>query len=141
MNDFSPNFSARTGAGTSQPQPTEILRQRSKVRQAILRYWSVLRISLKTFFRIDGSQWAGAFAFNAFFSLFPAMILFVTIASFFVDQDKAGNAVMAYMEAYVPTGTHMHTYVFDAIAGVVQSRAPAGVARRRSWDRAGCWAI
>lgn len=127
MNHISPDQGERT-ADTRQPQPTEILRHKNKIGQVILRFWSVLCISVKTFFRIDGAQRAGAFAFNAFFSLFPAIILFVTIASFFVDQDKAAKAVIAYMEAYVPIGGQMHRYVFDGIAGVVQSRALAGAA-------------
>jgi hypothetical protein len=41
--------------------------------------------------QIDGAQWAAAFAFHAFFSLFPMMVLLVTIASYFVDGDRAGK--------------------------------------------------
>lgn len=76
--------------------------------------------------RIDGAQWAGAFAFNAFFSLFPLMILLVTIASPFVDRDRAGKEVIAYMESYVPISGAMQRHVFDTIAGVIQAREQAG---------------
>lgn len=124
MNHISPDLGERT-ADTRHAQPTEILRENSKIGQVILRFWSVLCISVKTFFRIDGTQRAGAFAFNAFFSLFPAIILFATIASFFVDQAKAAKTVIAYMEAYVPIGDQMRRHVFDGISGVVHSRAPA----------------
>lgn len=44
--------------------------------------WATLYLAVKKFWQIDGVQCAGAFAFNAFFSLFPLIVLFVTIASF-----------------------------------------------------------
>ena len=47
--------------------------------------WVMLRLAVKKFFLINGSQWAEAFSYNAFFSLFPLMILLVTIASTFTD--------------------------------------------------------
>jgi len=39
---------------------------------------------------------AEAFAFNAFFSLFPLMVLLVTIPSFVVDGERAGKEVIAH---------------------------------------------
>ena len=90
------------------------------------RVWAILCIAVKKFLRIDGAQWAGAFAFNAFFSLFPLMVLLVTIASFFVDRNKAGKAVIAYMEAYVPISGEMQRHIFDTIAGVIKAREQAG---------------
>jgi Ca2+-transporting ATPase len=82
---------------------------------------------VKSFLRIDGTQWAGAFAFNAFFSLFPLAILLVTIASSFIDRDRAGEAVIAYMGSYVPISGEMQRHVFEAIAGVIEARGQAGV--------------
>ncbi len=90
------------------------------------RLWTILCLALKKFFRIEGAQWAGAFAFNAFFSLFPLIVLFVTSASFFVDRDRAGRAVIAYVESYVPITGEMQRHVFDTIAGVIQAREQAG---------------
>ena len=86
----------------------------------------MLCLAVKTFLRIDGAQWAGAFAFNAFFSLFPLMILLVTIASSFVDRARAGKEVIAYMEGYVPISGEMQRLIFDAIAGVIKAREQAG---------------
>ena len=62
------------------------------------RVWAILCLAVKTFLRIDGEHWAGAFAFSVFCSLFPLMVLFVTIASSFIDRDRAGKQVIAYME-------------------------------------------
>jgi Ca2+-transporting ATPase len=90
------------------------------------RVWAVLRLAGRTFSRIDGTQWAGAFAFNAFFSLFPLVVLLVTVASYFVDRDRAGNEVIAYLEVYVPMSGEMQEQIVDTIAGVVSAREGVG---------------
>ncbi|OGV69450.1 MAG: hypothetical protein A2283_16300 [Lentisphaerae bacterium RIFOXYA12_FULL_48_11] len=93
----------------------------------VRRVWAVLRLAAKTFSRIDGVQWAGSFAFNAFFALFPLMILVVALASTIMDRDRAGKAIIVYIESYVPIGGEMQSYIFDTIAGVVKARGQAGV--------------
>jgi YihY family inner membrane protein len=90
------------------------------------RVWAITRLAVKRFLRIDGAQWAGAFAFNAFFALFPLAVLLVTIASSFVDRDRAGKEVIAYMEGYVPISGEMQGHIFGTIAGVIEAREQAG---------------
>ncbi len=90
------------------------------------RVWATLYLAVKKFWQIDGTQWAGAFAFNAFFSLFPLIVLFVTIASAFIDGDRAGQEIIAYLERIVPINGEMQHYIFDTIAGVVNARGQAG---------------
>lgn len=85
-----------------------------------------LCLAVKIFFRIDGVQWAGAFAFNAFFSLFPIMILLVTLTSYFVDQNTAGKEVVAYIEGYLPIGGELQERIFATITGVIMAREKAG---------------
>jgi YihY family inner membrane protein len=97
----------------------------SRLSQESRRVWVILCLALKKFLRIDGAQWAGAFAFNAFFSLFPLMILLVTIASSFVDRDRAGKVVIACIESYVPISGEMQRQIFDTIAGVIKARQQA----------------
>jgi YihY family inner membrane protein len=93
--------------------------------QTTHRAWAIFRFAVKKFLRIDGAPWAGAFAFHAFFSLFPLMVLLVTIASFFVDADRAGKEVIAYMKSYVPISGAMQHHIFDTIAGVIKARKHA----------------
>jgi Ca2+-transporting ATPase len=95
-------------------------------RQQIRRVGAILHLAVSRFFRIDGEQWAGAFAFNAFFSLFPLTILFVTIASSFVERARAGNEAIAYLESSVPISGDMQRSIFDTIAGVIDARGQAG---------------
>ncbi len=97
----------------------------NRLDQKTRRVWAILCLAVKKFLRIDGGQWAGAFAFNAFFSLFPLIVLFVTIASAFIDRDQAGKAIIAGMENYVPIRGEMQSYIFDTIAGVVKARRQA----------------
>ncbi len=95
--------------------------------QHTTRVWATFCLALKKFSRIDGAQWAGAFSFYAFFSLFPLIVLLVTIASIFIDQDRAATEIIAYVETYVPMRGARQSYIFDTMAGVVDSRGPMGV--------------
>lgn len=97
----------------------------SRLTQSSRRGWAILFLAVKKFLRIDGAQWGGAFAFHVFFSLFPLIILLVAIASIFVDRDRAGKEVIAYMESYVPISGEMQHHIFDTIAGVIKARRPA----------------
>jgi len=89
------------------------------------RVMAILRLAVKKFLQIDGTQLAGAFAFNAFFSLFPLMILLVAIFSSFIDRDIAGKEVISIMESYVPISGEMQYYIFNVISGVIISREKA----------------
>lgn len=108
------------------PKPTTDSRRSGRLRQVAGRVWATVRTGSHTFFEIDGFQWAGAFAFNAFFSLFPLIVLLVTIGSFFVDRDRAGHEVIAYLESHVPVSGEQQRQIVETFAGVVQARARAG---------------
>ncbi len=96
-----------------------------KVKQKFFRACIVLKLAFNKFRQIDGDQWAGAFAFNAFFSLFPLIVLFVTIASSFIDRDKAGTEIIFYVEKYFPLSGKMQHYIFDTLSGVITASAQA----------------
>jgi YihY family inner membrane protein len=91
------------------------------------RAWTVAHLAATRFVRIDGTQWAGAFAFNAFLSLFPLIILFVTLGSFFVDRESAGREIVAYIDGYVPLDGETRARIFGAIADVIHARERAGL--------------
>jgi len=90
------------------------------------RVGGILRLAVKNFLRIGGTQLAGAFAFNAFSSLFPFMILLVTIASTIIDPDRAGREVITFIERYVPISGEVQRHIFDTLAGVIKARGQAG---------------
>jgi Ca2+-transporting ATPase len=89
--------------------------------------WTIFRLAVIKFFKIDGTQWAESFAYNAFFSLFPLMILLVTFASTFTSWDSAGTQIIGYIEGYIPLSGGMQDYLFDTVAGVMKSRGKASV--------------
>lgn len=102
------------------------MNRQSRLNQETRRAWTIFRLAGRKFLRIDGTEWAGAFAFNAFFSLFPLMVLLVTIASAFIDRAQAATEVIAYAETFVPLSGDMQAYIFDTVAGVIKERGQAG---------------
>ncbi len=122
--------------------PAELSRWQGRLWQNIFRGWAALGLAAKKFANIDGVQLAGAFAFNAFFSLFPLMILLVTVVSTFVDRDIAGKEVIASMEGYVPISGEMQQYISGAIAGVINARDKASTVASLAlaWTALQCFA-
>jgi YihY family inner membrane protein len=96
---------------------------KKKVRSSL----SILKLATKSFFLIDGGQRSAAFAFYAFFSLFPMIVIFVTIGSAFFDPDKASQSLFAYLGNYVPLSEDMKNHLFKAIYGVIKSHKHVGV--------------
>ena len=90
------------GASKLRPQPSASPGNTGRLGQQTRRTRAILCLGFKKFSRIEGAQWAGAFSFNAFFSLFPVILILVTISSFFVDRETAGKAVIAHIESYLP---------------------------------------
>jgi len=79
-------------------------------------------ISIKSFFNIGGSQRAAAFAHYALFSIFPLLALTVAVASFFVDQDQAADAVTGFIRSYAPLNEKMNSHIFDTLVGMAEVR-------------------
>ena len=100
----------------------------NKLKLISARVQAVLSLAVVKFIRLDGAEAAAAFAYNAFFALFPLIILFVTIASLFVNRSSASATVIGYVENYLPIGGEMHNYIFKTIAGVIKARVHAGAA-------------
>jgi YihY family inner membrane protein len=102
------------------------MNRQSRLNRETRRAWAIFRLAARKFLRINGTEWAGAFAFNAFFSLFPLMVLLVTISSAFIDRDRAATEVIAYVETFVPLSGDMQAYIFDTVASVIKERGQAG---------------
>jgi YihY family inner membrane protein len=125
MNEPSPQQGPVMVPSTIGPRPAAPLSRPSRLGQTTRRVWAMLCFAVKQFSRIDGAQWAGAFAFNAFFSLFPLVVLLVTVASSFMGRDRAGKEVIAYVESCVPITGEMQRQILDTLAGVIEAREQA----------------
>ena len=90
------------------------------------RAWATLKLAWQKFLHIDGGQRAAAFAYSAFFALFPGILLFVTAVSLFTTRGEAAGVVIGYVEHFVPLGGEMQHYVFDTITRLVKARGQAG---------------
>lgn len=91
----------------------------------IRRTGATLRLAAQKFLSIDGGQRASAFAYNAFFALFPLIILSVTAASYFTNRGEAAGVVIIYVEKFLPLNGEMQHYVFDTLSRVIGSRGQA----------------
>lgn len=98
-----------------------------RFKQRILSAWTILHLAARKFLVIEGMQRAEAFAFNAFFSLFPLIILLVAFASRLTGLNSPATTVIVYIESYIPLGSEMQSYIFNTIAGVMKTRGKASV--------------
>jgi len=88
--------------------------------------WPTIRSAFNTFLQINGDQWAGAFAYNTFFALFPLTIVLVTITSFFIAHDVAVKKVIAFIESFAPISGEWQQQIAGTITGVINSREEVG---------------
>jgi YihY family inner membrane protein len=88
---------------------------------------NVLVLAAQNYFKIGGAQWAAAFAYYAFFSMFPLVVLVVTATSFFGDRVRGVQEAIGYFKNYAPLDVQMKQDVFDAITKVVEARGIVAV--------------
>lgn len=93
-----------------------------QLKKETLKLWKVLHLSLVKFFDINGLQWASAFAYNALLSLFPLILLFITLTSNFINQEIANQEVLTYIQKFMPITKDIQNYIFDIISGVIKER-------------------
>jgi YihY family inner membrane protein len=92
-----------------------------KYPQALSSTPSPLVLMVENYFKIGGSEGAAAFAYYAFFSLFPLVMMAVMVASFFADRDRAVREVIGYLKEYAPLNAQMSQGLFGVIDGVVDA--------------------
>jgi YihY family inner membrane protein len=78
--------------------------------------------------RINGEQCAASFAYYAFFSLFPLILLLVAVGTFFVpDRSEAARQVVKQVEAYVPLQAKDKAVLAETIDSAIQNGWRAGI--------------
>lgn len=97
------------------------------LKYAARRTRATLKLAGRKFVHIDGPELASAFAFDALFSLFPLILLLVTITSPFFDPATVVNSLLDYIGRYIPTSSDMHTRVINLFAKIVRARGQAGL--------------
>jgi len=118
-----PRSGIRPEDHSSAPLQTWFSGCRMKIRQ----FWAIFFLALKKFFLIDGTQRAAAFAYYAFFSVFPFIIIFLTIASGFVERQKVENQIINYIENYIPISSTIQQQIIKTVSEIVLFRFQAGI--------------
>jgi YihY family inner membrane protein len=88
------------------------------LRRVVRMFWSA---GMK-FLEIDGDQQAAAFAYYAFFALFPLILLFVTVGSQIWDHDTVVKYLIDNLGQYTPFNSADRHTVDTAIHGIVDVR-------------------
>lgn len=102
-----------------------------RVYRAGLMCWAILWRALVKYSETDGEQRAASFAYYAFFSLFPLLLLFITIGTAFLGsdasaQERATRDVVGFVSQMVPVAEGQANWFVKVIEGVVKSRGKAG---------------
>jgi len=90
------------------------------------RPFRALWLTLIKYSSIDGEMRAAAFAYYAFFALFPLLLLVVSIGSYFFDPAQVTARVLQAVSNYVLVDTDKHDLVSKTIRGVVKARRGVG---------------
>jgi YihY family inner membrane protein len=92
------------------------------------RVWPNLLRAINRYGEVQGEQCAASFAYYAFFSLFPLILLLVAIGTLFVsDHEQAAHRLVLQIEEYSPLQQHDREIVVNTIEGVIQHGWGAGI--------------
>lgn len=90
-------------------------------------YWQILRRAGNRYSEIDAEQRAAAFSYYAFFSMFPLVLVLITVGSLFVDRETVIKEVMQLLGAYLPSAREKDNLIVQTIDGIVRTRGGVGV--------------
>ncbi|MBV9392387.1 MAG: YihY/virulence factor BrkB family protein [Verrucomicrobia bacterium] len=77
---------------------------------------------------INGEQCAASFAYYAFFSLFPLILLLVAVGTFFVrNRQEAAMQVVQQVQAYMPLQQKDKAVIVSTVDGIIKNGLSAGI--------------
>ena len=85
----------------------------------------ILKISAVRFFAVSGSDYAAAFAFYGFFSLFPVILLLVSTASIFIDQEVAADSIVEALRDILPLDETHNKALVEMLDSVIDNKRSA----------------
>ncbi|HYY30461.1 MAG TPA: YihY/virulence factor BrkB family protein [Chthoniobacterales bacterium] len=82
----------------------------------------------KKYGEINGDECAASFAYYAFFSLFPLILLLVAVGTLFVpDRYQAARHVVRVVEQYIPLEPKDRLFLFTMVDDAIQNGWRAGI--------------
>jgi membrane protein len=84
-------------------------------------WWRLIRRAVREYMEDDGANLAAALAFSAFFSLFPLILLLVSLASFVVQPEEARRWVLDNVRVlqFAPDQTSV---LVQTVTGIIEAR-------------------
>jgi YihY family inner membrane protein len=97
-------------------------------RKATGSFGRIISEAFQRYGQIDGEQCAASFAYYAFFSLFPLILLLVVVGTFFVaDRTQAARDVVRQVQEYVPLQAKDKAVLVDTIDHAIENGWRAGI--------------
>lgn len=75
----------------------------------------ILRQTFQGFGETRGSEAAASLAYYAFFSIFPMLLVFIAIGSFFVDQEVVQAQLLNLLQGFLPGGEEVIIANIDSV--------------------------
>ncbi|HXM30100.1 MAG TPA: YihY/virulence factor BrkB family protein [Chthoniobacterales bacterium] len=90
--------------------------------------WTNLVRAINRYGEVNGEQCAASFAYYAFFSLFPLVLLFVAIGTLFVpDREQTARRLVLQIESYTPLLQTDRDQLTSTFEGVLRHGWGAGI--------------
>ena len=97
-------------------------------RSAAISLGRIIGEACQRYGQIDGELCAASFAYYAFFSLFPLILLLVVLGTFFLpDRLQAARDVVRQVQEYVPLQTKDKAVLVDTIDHAIENGWRAGI--------------
>lgn len=84
----------------------------------------IVREAVEKFGELRGSQAAAGMAYYAFFSLFPLMLVFISVGSYFLERERVYQEVINSISNAIPVG---HSLIDQNLQTVLQQRGTIGI--------------
>lgn len=83
-------------------RPTRRRRKRGKISSFLEKIYRILKGSFLTFTMTKGAESSAALAYYTLFSLFPLLLIFVSVGSFFVDKSVVEKTLIDLLPSMLP---------------------------------------
>jgi YihY family inner membrane protein len=96
----------------------------SKVNQATGGRLDIPRGAIESFEKLRGAQAAAGMAYYVFFSLFPLLLVFVSVGSYFLEKGRVYQEVISLVNKAIPLG---YTLIDQNLQSVLDQRGAIGI--------------
>jgi membrane protein len=96
----------------------------NKANQLIGGRLDIVRGTMESFERLRGSQAAAGMAYYVFFSLFPLLLVFVSVGSYFLERGIVYEEIISFVNRAIPVG---YTLIDQNLQSVLAQRGTIGI--------------